>query len=354
MNILFYITNHGYGHASRNVPIIKEMTKRGHHVFIKSDRERIKFLKLNLLDLNSVKYYNDIGEVGLLLVPGHMYPDIVAMKLAIIEDKKKWPLIIEKEIEFIVTNKIEFVISDTVALGIRAAKLANIRNVLIGNFDWAMIYKEYYDISIWRHYLESYRMADFAMWYDLHSTELHLHNDNYISLSLISRPINYLEVKKIVEKYKKPIVFVSLGGSASLEKEIDVSNLEYDFLITKGINLKGENVHVLPSNLINTPDYIAASDYVIAKGGWSTVAEILLQRKKAVLIMRSNNPEDARTKEILMSRRHCIAIDGEDTLNFEELLEDLSNLHTGTYDMYCNDCLKICDTIELYSSRGKL
>ena len=49
MKYVFYITNHGYGHASRNVPIILELLKRNSDnlVYVKSDIQRIEFLKRN-------------------------------------------------------------------------------------------------------------------------------------------------------------------------------------------------------------------------------------------------------------------------------------------------------------------
>lgn len=345
MNILFYITNHGYGHASRNVPIMEELIKRGNKIYVKSDDIRIDFLKRNLSDYNNIQYYDDICEVGLILEAGRMKPDVETMRLAIEDDKKKWPEIIERESLFIKNNRIQLVVSDTVAVGIRAAKRAGVKSIIVGNFDWALIYSAYYKKEIWNHYLESYKMAEMAIWYELHNKKIDCHNENCVEASLLSRSIDYSEAERIKESYDRPIVFVSLGGSAALEKKIDVSNLEYEFIVTQGLNLCGDNVHVLPSDMINTMDYIAASKYVISKGGWSTVAEILLQHKLAVLIMRSNNPEDERTKELLTKRKHCIAIDGEDELDFGRLLSDLSKLEPTSYDVYRDDCIKVCDII---------
>lgn len=76
-------------------------------------------------------------------------------------------------------------------------------------------------------------------------------------------------------------MFVSLGASAEINKRVNVENLPYNFLVTRGLKLIGDNVVELPPDMINTPDYISAADYVIAKGGWSTIAEIMLQRKNA-------------------------------------------------------------------------
>lgn len=348
MTFAFYITNHGFGHASRNVPIIEELLTRNpkNKVIIKSDNIRNSFLQRNLSKYNDrITYYDDMLENGLILKKGHMIPDIPKMKAIIQNDFRKWNYIIARETDFLIKNHVDKVVSDTVALGIKAAKQAGVYSILIGNFDWAQIYQEYYDQDIWKPYEVCYKLADIAIWYELHSEELHKHNSNFIEASLISRKVNWNEVENIKSKHSRPIIFVSLGGSAELSKPIDVSQLPYDFITTRGINLIGINSYQLPLDIINTPDYIAASEFVIAKGGWSTIAEILLLQKKCALLMRGNNAEDNHNKMILEQRHQCIAINGDEMDDIGELINKIDLLNPDSYGIYTNDVDKICDII---------
>ncbi|MBQ9609867.1 MAG: hypothetical protein IJV15_10555 [Lachnospiraceae bacterium] len=348
MTFAFYITNHGFGHASRNVPIIEELLSRNieNKVIIKSDTARNEFLQRNLAKYSDrIAYYNDMLENGLILKAGHMIPDIPKMKSIIQNDFKNWDKITKRETDFLIQSHVDTVVADTVAIGIKAASMAGIYSILIGNFDWAQIYHEYYGEEIWKPYVDCYKLADLAIWYELHSEELHNHNSNFIEVSLVSRKVDWDEVENIKSRHSQPIIFVSLGGSAELSKPIDVSGLPYDFIITRGINLTGDNVYPLPLDMINTPDYIAASEYVISKGGWSTVAEILLLRKKCALLMRGNNAEDNHNKEILEQRHHCIALNGDELDDIGALIERISALNPDSYDIYADDAVKICDLI---------
>lgn len=349
MKIVFYITNHGFGHASRNVPIIQEMLQRNSQleIDIKSDKERCLFLDRNLKKYsNRIKYYTNCSEVGLILQDGIMLPDVDKMKENIVRDFLLWGENIEREKNYMIKEKIGLVVCDVLNWPLRAAKELGIKSVLIGNFTWSQMYKSFYSEEIWKPYFDNYKLADMALWYEIHEKSLDTYCENTKQLSLVSRKVDEFEAKKIKEKYKKPIVFVSNGASAELNEVIDVNDLPYDFLITRGLNLAGENVHELPMDMINTPDYIAAADYIIAKGGWSTVAEILLQRKRCALIFRGDNPEDDNTRRVLEKRQHCIGIQGNELKKIDEIICKIDGLRPESYDIYHDDVKYICDLLE--------
>ena len=110
--------------------------------------------------------------------------------------------------------------------------------------------------------------------------------------------------------------------------------MPYDFIITKGINLIGPNVLRLPDKTINTQDYIAASRYVIAKGGWSTVSEILLQHKMCCLLKRGYNSEDETTECYLERRHHCIMIEETDLYDIGMLINRMKRIIPNQYKYY--------------------
>lgn len=348
MKYIFYITNHGFGHASRNVPIIKRLLERDSAgiIYIKSDVVRCEFLNRNFKNDSRIKYFADCSEVGLVLQEGTLEPDIVKMKVAIQRDLNNWNKYIKKEMAFLKKESPDIIISDIVGWPIIAAKRYNIKTVLIGNFSWAQMYKSFYNASIWKPYLECYKKVDKAIWYEIHDKELEQYCKNYECVSMVSREIDEHAVQQIKKEYgSRPIVFVSLGASAEINKRVNVENLPYNFLVTRGLKLIGDNVVELPQDMINTPDYISAADYVIAKGGWSTIAEIMLQRKKCALFFRGKNPEDENTIKTLTERKQCICLFDNELENINKIISNIDKLEPKTYDMYIDDTDKICDII---------
>lgn len=103
------------------------------------------------------------------------------------------------------------------------------------------------------------------------------------SVSVCARAFDEKAVQQIRDRFDKPIVFVSVGRSVDLEEEIDVSHLNYQFIVTEGIQLSGDNVLYLPKEVENTQDYIKASEMVITKAGFGTVAETMQQGKSVRL-----------------------------------------------------------------------
>jgi len=346
MIISFYITNHGFGHASRNVPIVEELLRRNSKliIHIKSDRARCNFLKRNLAHLEDrIEYFDDCTENGLILKEGLMLPDVECMRRTISADLRKWDAYIAREEAYMKLVEPTLVIADVVCWAIRAAHNCGIKTLLIGNFAWSQMYQSFFGEDIWGPYLENYRLADKAMWYEIHDKSLDTYCSDTVQLSLVSRHVNWDTVQKIKSEHAQPIVFVSNGASAELADVIDVGHLPYDFLITRGLKFSGDNVFELPLDMINTPDYIAAAEYVIAKGGWSTVAEILLQKKRCALIFRGNNSEDDNTRITLEARGHCVGIQGAELAEIEEILRRIELLQPTDYDMYYDDTTRICD-----------
>lgn len=348
MNIVFYITNHGFGHASRNVPIIEELLKdANNHIFIRSDNYRCDFMRKNLMQYDSrIEYLAGYGEVGLILEEDSMEVSVSQTQSMIEQDLGKWPEYIELEEIFLKENRIDVVVSDTAAWVLKAANKCNIPSMLIGNFSWAHNYES---IGIPKEliyaYEEAYGYATKSIWYTPHDSRLNGYTVDSSNVSMISRDKDEAKIRDIRDKYDRPIVFVSLGASAKLSRNIDVSDLPYEFIYTRGINLIGENTHLLKEGTINTPDYIAASDYILIKGGWSTLAEVMIQGKRCALLLRPGLNEDRITREFFVPKDQCLVIIPDDLYNIQNVIDKLDTLNPETFDGYVDDREKICREI---------
>lgn len=343
--IAFFISDHGFGHASRNIPIIRyilEVTK-DIRVIIKTGKNQGRFIRDLVGDFDGrVSYFFEPMDVGLVLKEHSLDVDSEKLEEKVQGYISSFKEKVSKENEFLHYNNVNLIVSDIVPWVLKSAKELNITSILISNFTWIEIYKEHLSKEICDKYIECYKLADKALFYELYMEEMKNYIENYEEVSLCSREFDLEKADKIKKNFKRPIVYLSVGRSVDLQKEIDVSNLEYDFIVTDGINLKGHNVYYLPKETPNTHDYLMASDFVITKAGWGTVSEALLGKKKIALLSRDNVAEDRNTIYILKNKKLAIEVD----FNLEDILKKLEDFNPkfNRYDLE-NDYKKIGDIL---------
>lgn len=343
--IAFFISDHGFGHDSRNIPIIRyilEATK-DIRIIIKTGKNQGQFIRDLVGDFNGrVTYFFEAMDMGLVLKENSLDIDSEKLEEKVKDYISSFKEKVSKENEFLHYNNVNLIVSDIVPWVFKSAKELNITSILISNFTWAGIYKEFLSKEICDKYIECYKLADKALFYELYMEEMKNYIENYEEVSLCSREFDLEKADKIKKNFKRPIVYISVGRSVDLQKEIDVSNLEYDFIVTDGIKLKGYNVYYLPKETPNTQDYLMASDFVITKAGWGTVSEALLAKKKIALLTRDNVAEDRNTICTLKDKQLVIEVD----FSLEDILKRLEDFNPkfNRYDLK-NDYKKIGDKL---------
>lgn len=343
--IAFFISDHGFGHASRNIPIIRYIlgANKDIRVIIKTGKSQGSFIRDLMGEFNNrVSYFFEAMDVGLFLKENSL--DIDKDKLAekVLKYLNSFDERVTKEIEFLHYYNVNLIVSDIVPWVFKCSKKLNIPSILISNFTWVEIYKEHLSKEVCNEYIECYKLVDKALFYELYMDEMKEYIKEYEEVSLCSRDFDLVKVDKIKNSFKRPIVYLSVGRSVDLKDEIDVSNLPYDFIVTDGIRLKGHNVYYLPKETTNTQDYLMASDFVITKAGWGTVSEALLAKKKVALLSRDNVAEDRNTICMLKNKKLAIEVD----FNLEEILKKLEDFNPrfNRYDLK-NDYKKIGDIL---------
>ena len=282
--IAFYISNHGYGHASRNIPIIERLLEQDKNlcIEIKTGSNLIDFMRQSLINNSSRIVYHPMStDLGLILKPGSMEVDKEVLLKEVKIFISTWAVSIEQEREWLLQNKIDLVISDIVPWIFKSARIAAIKSVFISNFTWVEIYEELFKEDVYEEYLHCYQEADLALVYPL-AGEIKGYFKVTKEVGMSCRRFNDENVHRIKEKYHMPIVFVSVGRSVKLEGTIDVGELPYQFIFTEGIKLIGRNTELLSIDTENTQDYIKAADTIITKAGWGTVAEAICAQKPYV------------------------------------------------------------------------
>lgn len=326
--IEFILSDHGFGHASRNIPIIRYILESNNNIkiIIKTGEAQGNFIKESLKEFNSrVKYYFSKMDVGLVLKEGSLDVDKEHLEAKVLDYINTWESRIKEEKAFLINNKIDLVVCDIVPWALKASKEANIKSILISNFTWVENYKDYLSEEIINKYKECYKKADKVLLYDLYINEMKTYLSNYKEVGMCCRQFSIENINKIKESTKgKKSIFISVGRSVEISKAIDVSSLDYYFIATEGIKLLGDNVKYLPIDTNNTHEYLMACDYVITKAGWGTLGEALIGHKKIGVLSRDNVKEDKNSINILKKRNLALEV-SLNKFNLKEIIDSLEN-----------------------------
>ncbi len=323
--VIFYISDHGFGHAARNIPIIKELlaTDEKLRVIVRTGSAQGEFIQSNFLGESRLSVIKESLDVGLVLQPMSFELDVPTLEERVKQYIEGWEQRIEREVQFLTHKQPNLIVSDIVPWVFHAAKQVNITSILISNFTWVEIYEEYLSAELVKAYQDCYDLADEVFMYEMSSSKMKDRFVKYDEISLCAREFDLSAVAEIQSRYHQPLVFVSVGRSVDLAEAIDVSNEPYHFIVTEGIQLVGENVTYLPKETPNTHDYLCASEFVLTKAGFGTVAEALLAKKKIAVIERDCIAEDRATVEWLVNHGLALPIQYEKGLPLSQLLKDL-------------------------------
>lgn len=337
--IAFYISNHGFGHASRNIPIIEKLLELDEElqIVVKTHTKQLDFMRQSLRQFSSrIAYCDENVDLGLILKENSPLVDKVRLRTELDKFISTWDDRVEKEKLFLSERKVDFTISDIVPWIFQASSKVNIKSLLISNFTWVEIYKELFDDGVEKAFEECYRKADYVLEYPLvGGMDFDIHKVSKVGMCC--REFDEEAVESIKGKFKKPLIFISLGKSVDMSEEINVEDLPYDFIYTDGIRLKGNNAHRLPDVTNNTHDYIKASDLIITKAGWTTISEAICARKPMIVLNRPIKEDENTVRELLK-------------LKIAEAV-DFSQLNSNDLKVYIEEAKKLEENYKFLDNR---
>lgn len=338
MKFAYFITDHGFGHLMRELPVMRELIRRDHKVTVVTGVQQAEVTD-EYLD-HKAEIIVENTDAGLVVIPGSLIIDIDATVAKIREHINKWESLIEKSVDA------DAYVIDICPWAVMAAKRKGIRSFLMTNFTWVEQYEPFVPAELVDRYREAYRQADKVIFFDLANEASRKFLGEGFEVGFSARPFDPDKVKEIRDAHDKPVVLITCGASNSgFDFDIDVSRLPYSFIVTRALKLIGYNVEYLDPKTNNTQDYVAAADYCIAKAGWSTVSEFVTAGVRTALLERDDTPEDTMTINQLKDRKLAISIKVDELKDIGKVIEKMDSFEWSD-KIYENDYSKIAGLIE--------
>ncbi|GJR45923.1 L-arabinokinase-like protein [Tanacetum coccineum] len=330
----YYVTGHGFGHATRVVEVVRHLILAGHDVHVVTgapdfvftteiESPRL-FLRKLVLDCGAVQA--DALTVDRLASLEKYSETAVAPRDSILAAEVEWLNSIKADLvsvsmvrSVICEDCLMEQVSDVVAVACRAAADAGIRSVCVTNFSWDFIYAEYVMDAGYHHRSIVWQIAE-----DYSHCEFLIRLPGYCPMPAFRDVIDVPLVVRRLHKSRKEVrsemgisedvklVILNFGGQPAGWK------LKEDYLPPGWLCLVcGASEQELPPNFIKlprdvyTPDVMAASDCMLGKIGYGTVSEALAYKLPFVFVRRDYFNEEPFLRNMLESMGRTGRVDLE-------------------------------------------
>lgn len=307
-SIAYIISSHGYGHAARAAAVISALAEHrpdlSFHIFT-----QVNPAFFEVSHLGNYQYHSEWTDVGLVQA-GPFTEDLSATAGLLAKFLSQAPQTIQRIKTEIQNQDCQLVICDISPIGITAAVEAKVPAFLVENFTWDWIYAGY---PQWRSQLNP-AIQVLGDWF--RSASCHIQTTPVCApnptADLVTSPVSRknqnsrAEIRSLLKiPQDAKTVLITTGGIENRPVFMDQLGQHRDayFLVPGGSNdglrIEG-NVIAFPhqSNLYH-PDLVQASDLVIGKAGYSTIAEVYHAGIPFGYVLRANFPETAPLVEYI-------------------------------------------------------
>ena len=277
----YFVTPHGYGHAARAAAVMNAIYAREPEAkFEIFTRTPVWFFKMSLE--GSYTYHDCRVDLGLVQSTA-MDADLDETLRLLDEMLPFRETVVDDLARRVNELSCKLVLCDIAPLGIAAARRAGLPSVLIENFTWDWIYGEYLDEAPRFGPHIDYLQKQFAAAGSHIRTEPAWPHDPPADLTseVVSRKprASRAETRRRLDVGEdEPMVLITMGGILTQYPFLDrlVHSKEIKFLIPGGserYEQRGSLVLIPHHSDYYHPNLVAASDAVVGKLGYSTLAE---------------------------------------------------------------------------------
>ena len=319
MNIAYFISSHGFGHATRATAIMAALRARDPEIRFEIFTGTPEWLFLDA-GLTNYNYHPGAVDVGLVQRSPmeHDLPKTIEAVTSYIDSIPEKAGEIAAELREL---DVRAVVCDISPLGIIAGKKAGLPVILFENFTWDWIYEiyepEYPEFCrIDAQYRGIFMQADVRMQSDPLCDPIPGPASNIFYIPPVSRrphhsPETLRKMLDIPAKHR--IGLISMGGiPEDLEFAVNCQIPDDVTLLLPGTFTKTEKIGnkiLLPHHSgVYHPDMVHAADFVIGKAGYSTIGEVCASGAAYGFISRNNFRESDVTSDFLRKRPNTMEI----------------------------------------------
>lgn len=335
VTIAYYISDYGYGHAARSIAVIRAMLRQASEHGLPLNLHLVSGRVLPFLE-QSLRAQFEAGSCeghrlqlrsmesgpGYALRQGTCQADVGLLRQAYIPYAGKMPRQIRKEAAWLGGAGIRLVVSDIVPEAFPAASKAGIPSVGISNFTWYTAYQDMLPAELLAPLAKAY--LDMDRFIALPGArEPAWAAEPSIHAGFFSRQAGAAEAaelrKRLDPSGERKLVCLFPGrdtGKVDLLQSLPLLNDRRWLPIVSSTMELPEGlgpVVRIPAEATESQLYVAASDLVLTKPGWGTVAEAVAFGKPLVLLERPLFREDRCTMEALAGLHPHLAM-SEDQL----------------------------------------
>ncbi|KAL4614235.1 hypothetical protein ACB092_07G039700 [Castanea dentata] len=302
----YYVSGHGFGHATRVVEVVRHLIRAGHDVHMVTGAP--DFVFSSEIQSPRLLFRKVVLDCGAVQADALTVDPIASLEKYSQMSVLPRASVLATEVQWLNSIKADLVISDVVPIACRAAADAGIRSVCVTNFSWDFIYAEYVMVagshyrSVLQQIAEDYSHSEFVI-------RLPGYSPMPAFRGVIDVPLVVRRLHKSREEVRKDLgvlddvklVIFNFGGQPAGWK------LKEEYLPAGWLCLVcgASDNQELPPNFIKlakdvyTPDLIAASDCMLGKIGYGTVSEAMAYKLPFIFIRRDYFNEEPYLREML-------------------------------------------------------
>jgi UDP:flavonoid glycosyltransferase YjiC (YdhE family) len=328
--IAYFVTPHGFGHATRAAAVMAALQKRNPNIHIHIFTQAPERIFTETLP-HTFTYHNLLTDLGLV----QLTPLEADFPATIQRLNTFYPLdqtLIQKLAQQI--QSCVCVCCDIAPLGIAVAQKANRPSVLIENFTWDWIYEPFVsDYPAFTPHITYLKDLFQSATHHIQTRPVCYPNAKATTVNPVSRDNRQprQEIRQALGlSDTSKVVMITMGGVpfqyAGSDHLSQLTNT-YFLLPNSGDTLRQEGnlIHLPRDSQLYHPDLVQASDLVISKIGYSTVAEVYQAGTPLGYIPRPEFRESAALQPFIETHMPSLSINNND---FEsgKWLQSLSHL----------------------------
>ncbi|HXG89960.1 MAG TPA: hypothetical protein VNJ02_16655 [Vicinamibacterales bacterium] len=290
--IVFYVSGHGFGHASRVIEVINALFARRAdlRLIIRTPAPRWLF---DLTVTGRVEYHQVETDTGVVQIDS-LHLDAAETVRRAREFMATFDARVAAESAFLTQAHVTMVVADAPPLGVAAGVATGVPTIVLGNFTWDWIYSRYAGTAELVAELSTiYARADGALRLPMHGGFASV--GNVVELPFVARR-SHREAAETRQSLQLPrderLVLVSFGGYGLDGLDLEaLSRLEhYTVLVSGSVPLGnlpeglrgGRRGSLMPCDEssmyaagVRYEDLVKAVDVVVTKPGYGIIAECL-------------------------------------------------------------------------------